>query len=82
MRANITYESPLMTLAWIPWAGRFMEKERIYVNALTVKGLHPYMEYGYGFATRLFSTGIFVSQKNGKFDGIGFRFGVELFRQW
>lgn len=82
VRANITYESPLMILAWIPWAGRFMEKERIYVNALTVKDLHPYMEYGYGFATRLFSTGIFVSQKNGKFDGIGFRFGVELFRQW
>lgn len=82
VRTNLTYESPLMILAWIPLAGHFIEKERIYVNALTVKDLHPYMEYGYGFTTRLFSTGIFVSQKNGKFDGIGFRFGVELFRQW
>lgn len=82
VRANLTYESPLMILAWLPLAGHFIEKERIYVNALTVKDLHPYMEYGYGFTTRLFSTGIFVSQKNGKFDGIGFRFGVELFRQW
>jgi len=82
LRANVTYESPLLFLSWLPMAGRFMEKERIYVNALLVRHLHPYMEYGYGFKTRLFSLGMFVAQKNWQFDGIGIKFGFELFRDW
>lgn len=82
VRANLTYESPLLLLSWVPMAGRFMEKERIYVNALAVRHLHPYMEYGYGFKTRLFSMGMFVAQKNWSFDGVGFKFGLELFRDW
>ncbi len=82
IRTNVTYESPLLALSWIPLAGRFIEKERIYVNVLHVRKLHPYIEYGYGFATRLFSIGLFVGQSNGKFEGFGCKFGFELFRQW
>lgn len=82
IRTNVTYETPLLLLAWIPIAGHFIEKERIYVNSLVVKHLHPYVEYGYGFATRLFSMGMFVAQENGKFNGFGCKFGLELFRDW
>lgn len=82
VRTNLTYESPLLVLSRLPLVGRFMEKERVYVNALFVKHLHPYMEYGYGFKTRLFSLGAFVAQRNWSFDGVGVRFGLEIFRDW
>ena len=82
VRANVTYESPVIAIAWIPFIGRFIEKERIYINTLDVTRLHPYIEYGYGIATHILSAGMFVGQKNGRFDGFGVRFGFELFRQW
>lgn len=82
VRANLTYESPLLMLSWLPLAGRLIEKERVYVNILNVRKLHPYVEYGYGFTCRAFSLAAFVSQKNGKFDGFSVRMGLELFRHW
>ena len=82
MRANAAYETPLLILSWLPIAGRLIEKERIYVNALTVKQLNPYIEYGYGFSTRALSLGMFVAQRNWHFDGMGLRVNVELFRHW
>ena len=82
VRANITYESPLLMLSWLPHVGRMIEKERIYVNALTAHQLHPYIEYGYGFKTRLFSIAAFLSQSNGRFESVSVRMGFELFRRW
>ena len=82
VRANMTYESPLMLLSWLPWVGRIVEKERIYCSSLIVRHLHPYMEYGYGFTNRLFSMGIFAAMRNTQFDGMGFKFGFELFSRW
>lgn len=82
VRANVSYESPIMLTAWLPWVGRFVESERFYVNALTVRRLYPYTEWGYGCTTRLISMGVFTSFRNWKFDGVGFRFGFELFRHW
>lgn len=81
-RANVTYESPLMILSRMPYFGRLMEMERIYMNVLFVEHLHPYVEYGYGFTNRFFSMGLFVATRNKSFDGIGCRFGFELFRDW
>lgn len=81
-RANITYESPLMVLSRIPYIGKIMEMERIYINTLFVEHLHPYIEYGYGFTNRFFSMGIFAATRNHKFDGFGCRFGLEIFRDW
>ena len=81
-RANVTYESPLMILSRIPYVGRLMEMERIYMNMLFVEHLHPYIEYGYGFTNRFFSMGVFMATRNEKFEGFGFRFGFELFRDW
>lgn len=82
VRGNLTYESPLLVLAWAPLVGHFIEKERLYVSALMVNHLHPYVECGYGFTTRAFSMGVFVATRNGDYDGIGCRFGFELFRNW
>ncbi len=82
VRGNATYESPILLTAWIPFLGHFVEKERIYLSCLNVIHLHPYIEAGYGFSTRLFTMGLFTSFKNGNPDGIGCKFGFELFRQW
>lgn len=82
IRSNTTYESPLLLSSWIPWAGHFVEMERIYLSILSVTDLHPYVECGYGFTTRWLSVGAFVSNKNGRFDAVGFKFGFELFRKW
>ena len=30
IRANFTYESPLLLLSWLPLVGNYMETERIY----------------------------------------------------
>lgn len=82
IRTNTTYESPLMLLSRIPYIGRLMEMERIYINTLFVEHLHPYIEYGYGFTNRFFSIGVFLATRNKDFDGFGCRFGFELFRDW
>lgn len=81
VRANMTYESPLLILSWLPWIGKFMEMERIYVSALNVETIHPYIELGYGFTTRAFSMGIFGSNGHGN-RTFGVKFGIELFRRW
>lgn len=81
VRANLSYESPLLLLSWLPLIGHYMEMERIYVSALDVNNVHPYIELGYGFTTRWFSTGFFVSNGHGN-RTIGCKFGFELFRHW
>lgn len=81
VRANVSYESPLLLLSWLPLIGHYMEMERIYVSALDVSSIHPYIELGYGFTTRWFSTGLFVSNGHGN-RTIGCKFGFELFRHW
>lgn len=82
VRTNLTYESPLLLCSRVPWLGHYIELERIYVSALDVKGIHPYLEAGYGFTTRLFSVGVFTAFRQGKFDGFGCKWGFELFRKW
>ena len=82
VRANVAYETTQLLLAWMPLAGRLVERERIYVNALSVRHLHPYVEYGYGFTTRAFSLAAFLGQRNWRVDGFTVRLGFELFRHW
>lgn len=82
VRANVTYETPLLFTTRIPLVGHFVEKERIYASTLFVTHLHPYTELGYGFTTRWFSTGLFLANRNFKYEGFGIKFGFELFRHW
>lgn len=82
VRTNATYEAPLFFASQFPWIGRYIEKERLYVNTLFVEHLHPYTEWGYGFTTRIASLGFFAAFQNAKYKGFGCRFGFELFRKW
>lgn len=82
IRANSTYESPLMLLSWLPYVGRIVQKERLYLSALAIRHYSPYIECGYGFTNSVFSMGIFTGFSPRRFEGIGFKFGLELFENW
>lgn len=82
IRANASYESPLLLLTWLPFVGRYIETERFYVSALQIEKTRPYFELGYGFTNRYFSVGLFGSFLNGQFHEFGSKFTFELFRKW
>ena len=82
LRANATYESPLMAISWLPFFGHFIEKERLYLGFLKTEHLKHYEEIGYGFTNRVFSFGFFTAFSEGKYDSMGLRFGFELFSDW
>lgn len=81
-RANISYESPLILLSWLPVGGHFLESERFYLSALRTEHIKPYYEVGYGFSTRFFNMGLFTSILDSKFRNIECKFTFELFRRW
>lgn len=55
-----TYESPMLALSRLPFISRFIQKERVYLNLLTVRSLGLYTEAGYGFSTHLMDVGVFT----------------------
>ena len=82
LRGHISYDSPLLALAWVPLVGQFVESERIYISALSIQDIRPYFELGYGFKNRLFSTAFFASFLNMQHQDFGIKFTFELFRRW
>lgn len=81
-RGNITYENQFLFGAHLPFVGHFIEMERVYASILSSQDCKPYLEFGYGFTTRLFSMGIFMSNDSGEIKEFGCKFGLELFRHW
>ena len=82
VRANVSYESPLMLSTWIPYLGKYIEKERFYVSGVLLERSRPYFELGYGFSNRYISVGAFASFRNTKFEKFGMKFDFELFKRW
>lgn len=81
-RANLSYESPLLATSWLPLIGHYIEKERFYLNILSIDNTRPYSELGYGMTTRFVSLGLFASFLNSDFREFGCKFTFELFRRW
>ena len=82
VRANATYESPFLLLSHCPLIGQVIEEERVYLSALAVSRMFPYIEVGYGFTNRVFSMGIFTGFSPHNFEGVGLKFGFELFNNY
>lgn len=82
IRGNLSYESPLLLATWIPYLGKYIEKERFYVSEVLLEKSKPYIELGYGFTNRYISVGAFASFRNAQFDRFGMKFDFELFRRW
>lgn len=59
-RFNGTYESPMLWFSRIPGLSRLVQKERVYLNMLSVRALGFYSEAGYGFSTHLLDVGAFL----------------------
>ena len=82
LRYNLSYESPLMMGSWIPYLGKYIEKERFYISGVLLESSRPYYELGYGFTNRYISVGAFASFRNTHFDSFGMKFEFELFNRW
>ena len=82
IRANASYESPLMFATWLPYVGKYIEKERFYFNSVLLERSRPYLEFGYGFTNRYISVAGFASFKSTHFQHVGFKFDFEIFRRW
>ena len=82
IRGNLSYESPLLLATWIPYLGKYIEKERFYVSGVLLERSKPYYELGYGFTNRYISVGAFASFRNLSFDRMGVKFDFELFKRW
>ena len=82
LRGNISYESPMLMATWIPYLGKYIEKERFYLSSVLLERSRPYYELGYGFTNRYISVGAFASFRNTHFDRVGVEFEFELFRRW
>ncbi len=82
LRINSSYESPLLLCSFLPFVGKHIEKERIYLSLLSIQHTRPYSEIGYSISTRFVSIGIFASFLNLEYKNLGTKFTFELFRKW
>lgn len=82
VRANASYESPMMVATWVPYLGKYIEKERFYLSGVLLDHSKPFFELSYSFTNRYISIGAFAGFKNLRFQEVGFDFEFELFRRW
>ena len=82
IRGNISYESPMVFGTWLPYLGKYIEKERFYLSGVQLSHSRPYYEFGYGFTNRYISLGLFASFRGHRFDGCGLQVDFELFKRW
>jgi len=82
VRANMSYDSPMMVGSWVPYLGKYIERERFYLSSVIVKRSRPYFELGYSFTNRYISIALFAGFKGAQFQEVGFDFEYELFRRW
>lgn len=81
IRGHVTYEAPFLLLRHLMKYTQYVLNERLYLNALVVPHLKPYVEVGYGIGTHVFDFGLFVSFANWKYQEIGCKFTFELFNR-
>ena len=80
-RAHLTYETPFLLMRHLMKYTQYVLNERLYLNALAVPHLKPYIELGYGIGTHVFDFGLFAGFANWKFQQVGCKFTFELFNR-
>ena len=81
VRGHFTYEAPFLLLRHLKKYTQYVLNERLYLNALVVPHLNPYLEVGYGIGTHVFDFGVFASFANWKYQEMGVKFTFELFNR-
>lgn len=79
VRFTSTYESPMMLFSRVPGLSSVVQKERVYVNLLSVRALGFYSEFGYGISTHLLDAGLFTSIASDRSVSIGAKFVLHFF---
>ena len=82
LRYNISFDSPLMIGSFVPYLGKYLERERFYLGTAITENSRPYFEVGYSFTNRYISIGAFAGFRGSAFQRIGFDFEYELFKRW
>lgn len=54
VRGHFTYEAPFLILRHLMKYTRYVQNERLYISALSMPHLQPYLEVGYGIGTHVF----------------------------
>ena len=73
LRLTTTYESPMLMLSRLPQLSRIIQRERLYLNLLSVRALAFYAETGYSISTHLIDLGLFTSYAPGRSCHVGFK---------
>lgn len=81
LRGHFTYEAPFLVLRHLLKYTRYVQNERLYISALSMPHLQPYLEVGYGIGTHIFDFGVFVGSENWKYSQFGCKFTFELFNR-
>lgn len=79
LRFTSTYESPMLLFSRIPFLSQFIQKERTYLNILSVKSLGFYSEVGYGISTHLLDVGTFFGISSSHTVDVGCKFVFRFF---
>lgn len=79
VRFTGTYESPMLLFSRIPGLSRLVQKERCYLNLLSVRSLGFYSELGYGFSTHLIDLGAFIGIAPDRSVSTGCKFVLKFF---
>lgn len=70
-RLSATYESPMLVFSRLKFLSRIVQRERIYVNIVSLSSLTPYAELGYGLTTRILDVSAFVGLAPGYTTSLG-----------
>lgn len=81
VRGHFSYDAPFLLLRHLNKYTRYVQNERLYMSALCMPHLQPYIEAGYGIGTHVFDIGVFAGFENWKFSGFGCKFTFELFNR-
>lgn len=74
-----TYESPMLLFSRLPMLSKVVQKERVYLNLLTVKTLGFYGEMGYGINTNIIDLGAFIGIAPDRSIDFGLKFILNFF---
>lgn len=79
---SASYDAPLLVFGRMPLLSRAINRERIYLNTVSLHALTPYIEAGYGVSTNFFDGALFVGTGNATGTEFGAKISLRFFDRW
>lgn len=77
-----TYDVPILITGRIPFISKSINRERIYLNVVSMHALNPYGEFGYGVSTTFFDGAVFVGAGRHTEPRFGAKISLRFFDNW